>query len=86
MAMLRDMRDRIEALEERECECECDGGSGWPEAGCWIAFWLALALAAWATAYSTVNAPAETPKPHPSVECIKAGGEWSGWGYCKKAQ
>jgi hypothetical protein len=85
MAMLRDMRDRIEALEERECEC--DGDSGWPEAGCWIAFWLALALAAWATAYSTVNAPAETPKPNASVECVKAGGEWSGWGgYCKKAQ
>jgi hypothetical protein len=81
MAMLRDMRDRIEALEERGCECE----SGWPAACCWVAFWLMLAITAAATAYSTAHAPAEPPKPNASVECIKVGGEWSSWGYCRKA-
>lgn len=86
MGTLRDMRARIEALEERECECECDSGSGWPGAWCWIAFWAFLAVSATATAYSTVHSPVTPPAPHSSVECIKAGGEWSGFGFCKKAQ
>jgi len=82
MAILRDMRDRIEALEERECE----RSSGWPDAMPWVAFWMFLAVSSVAVAYSTAHAPAEQPKPNPSVECVKAGGEWSGWGYCRRAQ
>lgn len=78
MGIIRDLRERIDELESRECSCETHG-SWWPLASVGIAFFAAIAVGA----YSAAHAPTEPLRPNPSVECIKAGGEWS-WSACRK--
>lgn len=84
---LIDLRERLDAAEERietiEAEDE-SAATGWPEASCWIAFWAMCAVIALAGAYASVREHPEPVRPDASVECVKAGGEWS-WHACRKA-
>jgi hypothetical protein len=75
MSIIRDMRERIDALEERECQCSA---SRWADAAPWIAMWAAFACVMAAIALAE-------PAANPSVECVKAGGEWS-WGLCRRVK
>lgn len=82
MTAIRDLRARIEALEDQD---ECDCASSGADHGEWarpIAWAIAIGAVAWAIAWGQAHAPAEIPAEDPQVACIKLKGEWQhlGWG------
>lgn len=49
--------------------------------GVWACFFLSVALAIASIAGCTAYTGGIVP---PSVACVKAGGDWSGWNGCQK--
>ena len=82
MSVIRDLRERIEGLEDRECT---RWESDWPDAWRRTWFWCAMSFCFACAVYGFIEIAKIPNAPNPSVECVKIGGEWS-WGVCHKAQ
>lgn len=71
MTILRDLRQRVEALEEQECAHEGTDHSRWA-----VPFAWALAAVGLFVSVAIAQFAPDQPRTDPMVECIKARGKW----------